>query len=227
MRVAARLGMWAALAGAVAAIGYDVVQLLQLLGAVGSPAADVLIDGFSLCIAPPFLLAVLALRRCAPPERTLWAEAALLFALMYAIFASLMYVCQLGSVIPYGAAGAPPTAFAVSPHSLFWTIDALAYLAMGASAMFGAIALAGIDHARWAARWLTAHAAVTPLVAFVYFYPHFWTAILLVALPWAVTAPGALLALSMCFRGAARATIDEQPLALGMAEIWVVEGADG
>ena len=39
-------------------------------------------------------------------------------------------------------------------------------------------------------KWsLRAHALITPLIAFVYFYPTFSETLLLLGFPWAITAP--------------------------------------
>jgi hypothetical protein len=193
MRSAERLGFWAAATCAAAAAGYAAVQLLQLAGVVGFPVADALIYAVSLAIAPPFLLAMAALDHLAGPDARLWTRLAVTYV-------ALMYVTQLGSVLPAQAAGRADVALTVYPQSLFWTIDALGYLAMGAAALFAGLGLPRTGPGRWARRLLLAHAGVTPLIAAVYFYPHFSAALLMLGSPWAVTAPAAMTALAGYFR---------------------------
>jgi hypothetical protein len=44
------------------------------------------------------------------------------------------------------------------------------------------------------------HALVTPLIAFVYFYPDFSEGLLLIGLPWAITAPVFMLLLAILLK---------------------------
>jgi hypothetical protein len=92
-------------------------------------------------------------------------------------------------VIPARLAGAgtPLKLLEQTPHSLFWDYDAIGYLAMGLAALLAVPALDRNDVA--ARRAAIAHAVVSPLIAVVYFSPTFSPALLVIALPWAVTAP--------------------------------------
>ena len=53
---------------------------------------------------------------------------------------------------------------------------------------------------KWVRYACLAHALVTPLIAFVYFYPHFSNNLLLVATPWAITAPLFMLLIAIYFK---------------------------
>ena len=53
---------------------------------------------------------------------------------------------------------------------------------------------------RWVRLSFLANALVTPLIAFVYFYPEFSETLLLLGLPWAITAPLAMLLLAIMFK---------------------------
>jgi len=191
-RPEARVGMWAALIAALAVAAYGIVQILQIVGATTPPADSILIFATSLAIAPPFAVALLALHYATPLHLRFWSHAALSFAFVYVVFALLMYVVQLGSVAPY--APAEPL-LVVTPHSLFWTIDALAYLSMGVATAF---AIGAIDRHDDPCTWwfFLAHAVMTPVIAVVYFAPAFSTPLLLLASPWLVTACGAMVALA-------------------------------
>jgi hypothetical protein len=197
---APKLGFYASIASFIAVVGYGVAQIAQVLGLVGYPLADILIFAFSLCISVPFLIAVLALQDTVGAGKRLWTQGALAFGVMYVTFAVLMYTVQLSVVIPKSIEAPSSGVLGVSPQSLFWDIDALAYIAMGISTTFAALALSPADPGRWARRFLLAHGVMTPIIAFNYFYPHFSTVLLLIGSPWLITATGSLLALAFYFR---------------------------
>jgi hypothetical protein len=180
-----------------AATGYAVVQLLQVLKLVAWPWDEITIYGFSLAIAAPFMLAMLALHRATPEEQKLWSMAALLFSVLYAVYASLMYVVQLGTALPLAIAGRPDPIFAVNRYTLFWAIDALAYVSMGLSTLF---AVPVFERGSWIRGFFLANGLFTPVIAFIYFYPHFSIPLLMLGLPWILFAPGAILLLALWFR---------------------------
>jgi hypothetical protein len=197
---AATIGFYCALIAFMAAVGYGVAQILQVLGFVVYPLDAILIYGFSLGIASPFLLAMLALHHIVPNEKKIWTHAALLFAVMYATYVTLMYVVQLSVVIPQSLHGASNTILTVTPHSFFWTIDALGYICMGLSTLFPAFVCAKEGFERWLRWFFLANGLLTPVIAFVYFYPYFSITLLLLGLPWLITAPGSMLLLALFFR---------------------------
>lgn len=199
-RAAARLGFWSSMAALVATLGYGVIQIAQVLGMVGYPAADMLIYGFSICIAPPFLLALVALHESLAPERRMWSRAALMFGAIYVTYVALMYAVQLTTVIPRAPRSPDLGVLGVTPQSLFWVIDGLGYVAMGIASLFGGLALDARGAGAWARRLLLANGLLTPVIAFVYLYPHFSTGLLFLGAPWMITAPGSMAALAVYFR---------------------------
>lgn len=192
-----KIGFWTALVAFVAASGFSVVQILQVIGLLGYPWDEILIYGFSLFIATPFMLALLALHYVTPGEKRFWSHAAVLFAVMYATYVSLNYVVQLTAVIPYAA---PNPVLVQTPHSLFWTVDALGYIALGLATLFAVPLFAKQGLQKWLRWFFLANGAITPLIAFVYFYPNFSTTLLLLGLPWIVTVTGSMLLLTLFFR---------------------------
>ena len=54
----------------------------------------------------------------------------------------------------------------------------------------------------WVRRAFLANGLVTPLIAFVYFYPVFSERLLMLGLPWAITAPASMLLLTAMFNNA-------------------------
>ncbi|HXQ46775.1 MAG TPA: hypothetical protein VN806_09175 [Caulobacteraceae bacterium] len=197
-RHAAKLGFYAASISFLAALGFGIVQLAEVVGLVRFPVADVLIYSFSLVIAAPFMLAIMALAFTAEGERRIWAAAALLLSVLYATYVTLVYAVQLASVIPAAIAGVAPHELTMYPHSMFWTLDGLGYVSMGAATALAAFALP--REAVWTRRFLLANGWITPLIAFVYLYPQFSNGLLLLGAPWLVTAPGAILLLAGHFR---------------------------
>lgn len=199
-----KLGCYASIAAFIAIVTYGIVQSIQVFGYIQYPLADILIYASSLCIAVPFLLALLALDDTIEARRRLWSRGALIFAVMYVVYAALMYTVQLSVVIPRSGestAGGVIGVLSVSPQSLFWDIDALAYIAMGIATAFAAFALPPTGSAPWPRRFLLANGVMTPVIAFIYFYPHFSTAVLLIGSPWLITASGSMLALAVYFGG--------------------------
>jgi len=196
----ASAGFYSGLIAFAAAIAYGLVQILQVADLLHYPLDDRLIYGFSLAIAPPFLLAILALHRLLPDDRRFWSHASLLYALLYAAYVIMMYAVQLATVIPGSLTGPRDTILTVKPHSFFWTLDALGYICMGISTLLAALALRQHRDTQWLRRFLLANGLVVPLICVAYFYPHFSTTILFIGSPWLITAPGSMLLLSLFFR---------------------------
>jgi len=197
---APKLGFYASSVGFAAAASYGLAQSLQVFGVLVYPQADILIYATSLCISAPFLLAMLALHEVTDVERRLWSRGALLFAVMYVTYVALMYSVQLSVVIPKSMQRPAADVLGVAPQTLFWDIDALGYIAMGIATLFAAYALPPQGAGLWPRRFLLANAIMTPIIAFIYFYPHYSLTILLIGSPWLVTAPGSLLSLALYFR---------------------------
>ncbi|MGE0449306.1 MAG: hypothetical protein AB7Q29_06965 [Vicinamibacterales bacterium] len=187
------------LAAFAATLTYDVVQILQVAGMLRFPADEMLIYGSSLCIVVPLVLEMLAFHHLAEPDVRFWTHGAVVFTTIYAVFVSANYVVQLATVIPAKLNGASEAIRVLeqTPHSLFWDYDAIGYVALGIAALIAVPAVGTTGFERWVRRSLIAHAAVTPLIAVVYFSPTFSTNLLLLGLPWAVTAPAFMLMLAL------------------------------
>ncbi|RYE55811.1 MAG: hypothetical protein EOP48_09370, partial [Sphingobacteriales bacterium] len=151
---------------------FFIAQLLQLLGVLHFPMDQVLIYGFSLCVTLPFLIAMLALHYTASTEKKFWTHGALIFATLYAGFVIANYVVQLVTVIPMTVQGnsAEIGLLEQTPHSLFWDFDAIGYIFMGLAMLFAIPAFENKGFQKWVRYSFLFHAAVTPLIAFVYFY---------------------------------------------------------
>lgn len=202
MNKTAEFGFYSALLAFLASVGFDVAQTLQIVGYVKFPLDVILIYGFSLFIPVPFILAMLALHYSVSDSEKIWTHAALLFAVMYAMYVSLNYVVQLATVIPMTLRGALDEVRILdqTPHSLFWDVDALGYIFMGLAALFAVPVFARKGLELWTRRFFLAHALITPVITLVYFYPTFSITLLLLGSPWMITASGSMLFLSLSFK---------------------------
>lgn len=178
------------------ATAYTVVQVAQVFAPLPVPWGSVGIYATSLVIAIPFAVAMVALHFLTPPELRFWSGAAALFAGMYAVFATFNYVTQLTVVIPFDSSN---TIINQLPHTLFWTVDPLAYILLALSMYFAYRLFWRLGIERWTRALFLANVAVTPLLCVTYFYPVWNTALLFVAAPWGITAPGAMLTLTLYF----------------------------
>lgn len=184
-------GYWSGMAAAAATATYGLVQVLQVAGGLRFPTDEVLIYGSSLCIVVPFILEMVAFHHLSTGDARYWTHAALLFSVVYAVFVTANYVVQLATVIParLHGEGAALRLLEQTPHSLFWDYDAIGYIAMGLATLVAIPALEPVGAER-GVRWsFIAHAAVTPLIAVVYFAPTFSNTLLFLGFPWAITAP--------------------------------------
>jgi len=197
-----RIGFWAGLAACTATVAYDVAQILQVFGILRFPVDEILIFATSLGIVVPFVLEVLALHYSTSTEKRFWSHAALLFATIYAVFATANYVVQLTTVIPAKLRGATEAVRVLeqTPHSLFWDFDAIAYVAMGMTALLAIPALRPVGLERWVRMSCIATVGATVLAGVVYFYPNYSNRLLLLGLPWGVTAPCFMLLLGVALR---------------------------
>jgi hypothetical protein len=193
-------GFCASVIAFVAAVAYGAAQTAQILNLVTYPLADILIYSTSLCISAPFLVAILALHDTVDSKKRLWTSGALLFGVMYVTYVALMYTVQLSVVIPKSMESPSGGVLDVAPQTLFWAIDGLGYISMGVSTLFAAWSLPQTGPGMWARRFMLANAVITPIIAFIYFYPHFSLGVLLLGSPWLVAVPGSLLALAFYFR---------------------------
>jgi hypothetical protein len=184
---------------------FVIAQTLQLLEVLTYPYDEILIYGFSLCIVIPFILEILALHYVTPDGKKFWSHAALIFTVIYAIFVTANYVVQLATVIPMTLQGTADgiEVLRQTPHSMFWDFDAIGYICMGLASVLVLPLFKKHGFDKWVRFAFLANALVTPLIAFVYFYPEFSEKILLLAIPWTITAPLMMLFLALWFKKSA------------------------
>jgi hypothetical protein len=197
-----KIGFWSGIIAFFSTLAFSVVQILQLIGALTYPVDEILIYSTSLCIVVPFILEILALHYTAPDGKKFWSHAALIFTTIYAVFVTGNYVVQLATVIPMSLKGALDEIRILqqTPHSLFWDFDALGYIFMGIATFIAVPVFKKQGFQKWVRISFLANGLVTPLIAIVYFYPKFSANLLLLGLPWGLTAPLAMLMLALMFR---------------------------
>src|SRR5450631_4193214 len=153
--MANRFGAWSAATAAAASLCYAVSQVLQVVGVLTDPWDRILIFAPSLALAPAFVLAVAAVHANTPAPRRLWSLCALALAILYAADVSLVYVVQLGAVIPRdmeGSGAGVAIAACCNFHMPATNIDLLGYTYMSFSTLLLAPALpAGVP--RRPLRW--------------------------------------------------------------------------
>ncbi len=145
---------------------------------------------------------MLALHYITPTEKKFWSHAALLFTMLYAVFVTANYVVQLATVIPMTLNGTADEIQILrqTPHSLFWDFDALGYIFMGMATLIAIPIFENQGFQKWVRYSLIAHSIVTPFIGFVYFYPNFSNELLLIGVPWGITAPVFMLFLALMFK---------------------------
>jgi hypothetical protein len=210
-----KIGFWAGLIACIATLAYVTVQLLQLYGMLAYPSDEILIYSTSLCIVLPFVLAMQALHYTVPEEKRFWSHAALNFTMAYATLVTINYVVQLATVIPMTLKGRlhEVRLLQQTPHSLFWNFDALGYIFMGLAAAMAIPVFERKGFQKWVRLSFVAHALVTPLIAFVYFYPVYSYRLLVLGFPWGITAPLFMLMLAILFYKNGHPQQRKEPLA--------------
>lgn len=195
--------MIAALAAAVAAVAYDIPQILQVMGVLTDPWDRIFIFAPSLALAPCFVLTAVAVHASRPAAVKVWSLAALALAIMYAIDVSFAYVTQLSVVVPFDMAGQGEAYFFARccdpPHALR-AVDVLGYTWMSVSTLLMAPAFPG-DGARRTLRWAL---AINGLVSIPIFLQLWFGVLLWFASPWLITFPVAMVLLAMVMAAEAR-----------------------
>lgn len=207
------VGFWSAALATVFSIMYDVGQIAEWLGWLGSrggpesastPLGLIVLLTPSLFLGSAFLLLAVSIHQLSSPDRKVYSQAALAFATAYAVLISVTYYVQLTLVAPRLAggrvAGIEPFLF-VPFDSFLYSVDILGYSFMSVATLFAAGVFTGRGLERVVRFFLLANGLLLPFLALqIYFHWMIWVAAL-----WAVTFPGATWSLAVLFR---RAPID-------------------
>jgi hypothetical protein len=210
------VGFWSAVLATVFAITYDIGQIAEWLGWMGSGGgADsastllgiVVLLTPSLFLGSAFLSMMVAIHQIAPPDRKVWSLAALVFATVYAVLISLTYFVQLTWVAPRLASGrtAGMEQFLFVPFDSFlYAVDILGYSFMSVATLCASRVFTGSGIERIARWFLVCNGLLLPFIAL----QMYWHSLIWIAALWAVTFPGATWTVALIFRNARTATGD-------------------
>lgn len=185
-----RLGFWAALGAFASSAAYSAAQVGQLIGVLPNPTDRILIFAPSLTLAPCFVLALAAAYEQGSNEYRATRLGALTMAILYAGCASIVYVNQLGVVIPRelnGASSGFERLACCGFREPLTVIDLLGYTYMSLATLLLA----------WSCRgWLRGLLVINGLLAVPIFLQLYWPALIWAAAPWLVLFPLAMLFLA-------------------------------
>ena len=202
------VGFWSAVLATVFSITYDVGQILEWIGLMGSgggaesastPLGLVVLLTPSLFLGSSFLVLAVAIHQVAPPDRKIWSHIAVVFATAYTVLISINYFVQLTWVAPRLAAGQTQGIgpFLFTPFDSFlYSVDILGYSFMSVATLFAARVFTGGGLERVVRVFLTANGLLLPFIA-LQLYVH-W--LIWIAALWAVTFPGSTCSLAILFR---------------------------
>ena len=202
------VGFWSAVLATIFSITYDIGQIAEWLGWLGSrggpessstPLGLVVLLTPSLLLGSSFLVLVVSIHQITSPERKIWSHAAVVFATMYTVLISINYYVQLTWVTPRLAAGriASIEQFLFVPFDSFlYAVDILGYSFMSIATLFAAMVFAGNGIERIARWFLIANGLLLPFIAL----QMYWHWLIWIAALWAVTFPGSTWSLAILFR---------------------------
>ncbi len=207
------VGFWSAVCATVFSIVYDIGQIAEWLGWLGSkggaessstPLGLAVLLTPSLFLGSSFLVLMVSAGHLAPPGRRIFSQVAVAFATIYAALISINYYVQLAWVAPRLAAGriAGMESFLFVPFDSFlYAVDILGYGFMSLATLFTAMIFTGKGAERVARWFMIANGLLIPFITL----QNYWHWMIWIAALWAVTFPGSTWALAVIFR---RAPVD-------------------
>ena len=207
-RTARVVGYVSAILSAVFSITYVIAQLAEwsgLLGSGGGPESLSTPLGVAILLTPSLLLAssfvvlLASIHEIATPEKKIWSQSALAFGIMYATMISIVYFVQLALILPRMARGdmSGVESFVFTPFDSFlYAVDIMGYSLMCISTLFAALVFTGNGIERPIRFFLTANGLLVPFLVF----QMYWHSLIWIASLWAITFPGAVIALGIFFR---------------------------
>lgn len=207
-----KVGFWSAVLAAVFSLLYVLFQLAEWAGLLGSaggpesastPLGIALLLTPSVLLAPAFVVMMIAVRDLVPADRRIWADSGVAFATIYATLIGIVYYVQLTLVMPRMLQGRTDgiEVLLFRPFDSFlYSVDLLGYSSMSLATLFAAFGLLGVPSMRTARLLLLINGLLLPFLLFQ-IYVH---ALIYVAALWAVTFPGAAIALAIVFRRTSR-----------------------
>jgi hypothetical protein len=197
-----RLGVWAAIITAIGSLGFSLPALLQFSGLLTlSYLWDRLLSfALSLLLAVSFVVLMTCIHSYAVPEKKLWSQVGLAFAIAYMVLVSLVYCVQLITVVPVTLQGEANTvaflAFGGTYKSFMSAIDTFGYGIQGLATLFAAPVFFRGRLERWIRGLFIVDGVLAPAFVLALFNGLF----LFPALGWCVTIPVSAILLAVLFR---------------------------
>lgn len=203
-----KVGFWSAVLATIFSITYDVGQIAEWIGWLGSgggpessstPLGLIILLTPSLLLGSSFLVLAVSVHQISSADRKVFSHAAVVFATIYAALISINYFVQLTWVAPRLAEGrtAGMEQFLFVPFDSFlYAVDILGYGFMSVATLFAAMIFNGKGIERIARWFLIANGLLLPFITLqMYWHWMIWIAAL-----WAVTFPGSTWSLAIIFR---------------------------
>jgi hypothetical protein len=203
-------GFWSAVLATVFSIFYDIGQIAEWsgwLGSGGGPHSSSTPLGLAVLLTPSlflgssFLVLTVSIHQLSSPNRKIWSQTAVAFATIYTALISINYYVQLTWVTPRLASGRVTgmEQFLFIPFDSFlYAVDILGYSFMSLATLFAAMVFDGKGIERVARWFLIANGLLLPFIALqMYWHWMIWIAAL-----WAVTFPGSTWSLAILFQRA-------------------------
>jgi hypothetical protein len=140
-----------------------------------------------------------------PTNRQIWGQAGIAFATVYATLIGMVYYVQLTLVMPRMLEGRTEgiEVLLFTPFDSFlYSVDLLGYSSMSLATLFAGVGLGGTPSTRTARWFLLANGLLLPFLLFQIYV----NSLISIAALWAVTFPGAAIALAAVFRKRMRPT---------------------
>jgi hypothetical protein len=213
------VGFWAAVLAAFFAVAYDIGQIVEwvgLMGSGGGPENNSTWLGLVVLLVPSLLLGIsfvvmmVALHRQGPTPGKIWTHTGLTFATMYGVLICMNYFVQLTLVAPHLYRGAVPARVEPFVFNVFdsftYSVDLLGYTLMSFATFFAAFAFKGRGLERTVRWFFIANGFIAPFLAGqIFYHPLIWIASL-----WGVTLPGSAISLAVLFMRKRRGAEEER-----------------
>ena len=197
-RLVYRFGLWSAILALIFGLAYIIALFATLLGFLTPPWDVAYQVAPSLPLASAFVVLMISVHYYASSELKIASHAAVIFATVYAVLASMVYFTLLTVVIPNILAGQSDkvSLLLFNTGSFLTAVDGLAYGFMSLAALFAAVVFVGTGLVRWI-RWaLVAHGVLAPFIVGAVVLP----VLLPIGALWVITFPLTIVLLIALFR---------------------------
>lgn len=201
-------GFRAAVWASVLSISYDVFQLFEWLGWMGSgggPENASTVMGLIILLTPSlflgiaFMSMIISIHYVAAADKKIWSHTAIAFAVIYTTLISINYFIQLTLVVPHMLNGETDSIqfLLFKPFDSFlYSIDILGYSFMSLATLFTANVFTGNGREKTVSRFMLANGLILPFIALQnYYHPLIWLASL-----WGITFPGAAISYAILLK---------------------------